>query len=144
MHFDTGAERIFAVLSDPGTYADWVVGARSVEAADGTWPARGSTFRHTQGMWPLVLSDTTSVVSSDPPRRLELEARVRPLLVVRVVLELEPEDGGTRVVMDERPIGGLLELPGRLPPWTELTKLRNLESLRRLRALAQRRLASNP
>jgi hypothetical protein len=139
LHFDTTPERTFEVLSEPRSYEDWVTGARSVEASDGTWPAPGSTFRHTQGVWPLVLSDTTSVVRSDPPRRLELEARVRPFLVNRVVVELAAEDGGTRVTLDERPVGGLLELPARLPPWPQLTKLRNLESLRRLRALAQRR-----
>ena|SRR5215210_8490497 len=139
LHFDTTRERTFEVLSEPGSYQHWVAGARSVEAADGTWPAPGSTFKHTQGMWPLVLSDTTRVVRSEPPRRLELEARVRPFLVNHVVLELEEEDGGTRVTIDERPVGGLLELPARLPPWPQLTQVRNLESLRRLRGLAQRR-----
>ena len=143
MRFDATPERTFKVLSDPATYSSWVTGAHSVDDVQGRWPAPGSTFRHTQGVWPLLLSDTTSVIRSDPPHRLELEARVRPLLVARVVLELEREDGGTRVTMDERPVGGLLELAMRIPPLPQVTQVRNRESLRRLRGLAQRRQSSN-
>jgi uncharacterized protein YndB with AHSA1/START domain len=137
LHFDVAPERAFAVLSAPRTYGFWVVGARAVHEADPSWPAPGATFHHSQGRWPLVLHDTTSVISSDPPRRLELEARVRPLLVSRVVLMLEPDGAGTLVRMEEQATGGLLELPARLPPSPQLLRARNLEALRRLRWLAE-------
>jgi uncharacterized protein YndB with AHSA1/START domain len=137
LHFDVEPRRAFAVLAHPRSYAFWVVGARAVHDADGRWPAAGATFHHSQGRWPLVVHDTTSVIASDPPRRLELEARVRPLLVSRVVLTLQPDAGGTLVRMEEEATGGLLELAMRLPPSPQLLQARNAEALRRLRWLAE-------
>jgi uncharacterized protein YndB with AHSA1/START domain len=137
MHFDTTPERTFEVLSQPRHYGFWVTGSREIEDHDPRWPQPGSAFRHTQGVWPLLISDTTSVVACDAPRRLELEARVRPLLVARIILELFPQNGGTRVRMEEVPAGGVLELPLKLPPWPLLLQARNKESLRRLRRLAE-------
>jgi uncharacterized protein YndB with AHSA1/START domain len=135
--FDATPERTFEVLSQPRRYGFWVAGAREVHDHDPRWPQRGSEFRHTQGVWPLLITDTTSVVMCEPPRMLELEVRVRPLLVARVSLELIPDGDGTRVRMDERPIGGVLELPLKLPPWPQVLQARNKESLRRLRRLAE-------
>jgi uncharacterized protein YndB with AHSA1/START domain len=135
--FDVPPERAFAVLSAPRTYGFWVVGSRAIHDADPRWPAPGATFHHSQGRWPFVIHDTTSVIACDPPRRLELEARVRPLLVSRVVFALEPDGAGTLVRMEEQPTGGLLELPTRLPPSPRLLEARNLETLRRLRWLAE-------
>ncbi len=137
MHFDVPPERAFEVLSQPRRYAFWVTGAREVNEADPEWPAPGSSFRHTQGIKPLLISDTTTVLAADPPHLLELEARVRPLLVARILLRLEDEDGGTRVTMDEQPTGGLLRLPLRVPPSPQIVRARNLEALRRLRLLAE-------
>lgn len=139
MHFDVPPERAYEVLSHPRAYGFWVTGAREVNEADPSWPAPGSTFRHTQGIKPLLISDTTSVVAADPPNRLELEARVRPLLVARIVVSLVPEDGGTRVTMEEQPVGGVLRPVLLLPPSKALVKVRNQESLRRLRQLAEGR-----
>jgi len=139
MHFDVLPGRAFEVLSQPRRYAFWVTGAREVNEADPEWPAPGSTFRHTQGVKPLLLSDTTSVIAADPPHLLELEARVRPLLVARIVIRLVEEDGGTRVTLDEQPTGGLLRLPLRVPPSPHFVKARNLKALRRLRQLAEGR-----
>jgi hypothetical protein len=84
-----------------------------------------------------VLSDTTTVVASERPARLELEARVRPLLVSRVVLRLQPDGDGTLVELDERVTGGLLAAVAPLPPWPQLLAARNRESLRRLRWAAE-------
>src|SRR5689334_23319804 len=108
MHFDVPPERTWEVLSAPREYGFWVTGARDVHEADGNWPEAGATFRHTQGVRPLVITDTTSVLRSDPPRRIELEARVRPLLIARVTVGVEPEGGGSHVTMEERATGGLL------------------------------------
>jgi uncharacterized protein YndB with AHSA1/START domain len=140
--FDVPPERAYEVLSEPRRYALWVTGARDVEDADGDWPEVGAEFRHRQGVWPLQIRDTTQVVAADPPRRLELEARVRPLLVARVVLTLRPDGGGTRVTMEELPVGGLLGGVMRRPPFTRFIRARNEESLRRLKAIAEDRPAA--
>jgi len=126
-------ERVWAVLADARSYAFWVAGARAVLESDAAWPAAGSSLRHSQGRGPLVLSDTTVVVASERPARLELEARVRPLLVSRVVLRLESDGDGTLVHLDERATGGLLAPVLLLPPWPQLLGARNRETLRRLR-----------
>jgi len=139
LSFDAPPERVFEVLADSRSYSHWVVGSRSVEGDDGRWPAAGSTFAHTQGVWPLIVADETEVAASEPPRRLELVAKARPLLVARVVLELSPEGGGTRVTMDEHPLSGLVAPLLRLPPGALLTRLRNEQALRRLRRLADAR-----
>ena len=136
LHFPTSPERAFAILSEPHRYGSWVVGARQIQAADDSWPAEGATFRHEQGL-PLVnLEDTTTVLESRPPTHLALEARVRPLMVMQVILDLTPEAGGTRVRMEELPVGGLLAPVLRLPALHPLIRARNLESLRRLRDIA--------
>ncbi len=131
-------QELFGVLSQPPAYAHWVVGSRSVDRHEAGWPAPGTRFEHTQGVWPLLLHDETEVVASDAPRRLELIVKARPLLVARVVLELRPDGTGTLVAMDEQPISGLLAPLLRLPPGAVLTRLRNRLSLRRLAKFAER------
>src|SRR4051812_48506624 len=82
------------------------------------------------------IRDTTTVVASDPPRRLQLEARARPLAVVNVEVTLGPVAGGTEIVIVEHVIGGLAAaLPAGLNE--VLIRLRNRESVRRLRWLAE-------
>jgi polyketide cyclase/dehydrase/lipid transport protein len=137
LHVDAAPERVWTVLADPRAYAVWVVGARAVHESDAAWPAAGATLRHSQGRAPLILSDTTTVVASEPPRLLELEARVRPLLVSRVLLRLERDGEGTLVRLEERPAGGILDPLLRLPPWVQLLAARNRASLRRLRWAAE-------
>jgi uncharacterized protein YndB with AHSA1/START domain len=135
-HFDTPPQRTWEVLSEARAYGFWVTGAHGVHEADSHWPAVGATFRHTQGIPPLVIADTTTVLRSDPPRRLELEARVRPLLIARVVVTIEPEGDGSRVEMEELATGGVLAPLMRLPGAGTLIRARNKESLRRLRKMA--------
>lgn len=130
-------EQVFRVLSAPPTYALWVVGSRSVESHHDGWPAPGSRFEHTQGRWPLVVHDETESAVCDPPRRLELIVKARPLLVARVTLELTPSDGGTRIVMEEEPLSGFLAPFVRHPPGALLTQLRNRLSLRRLSRISE-------
>lgn len=130
-------DEIWAVLADPWSYADWVVGSRQILSADPDWPAPGTEFRHKIGLGPLTTSDTTEVLEADPPRRLVLRAKARPLGVMVVVLELEPAGAGTRVTMVEDPEGAWwLAYP---PPMHLPMRLRNDETLRRLaRAAAER------
>jgi uncharacterized protein YndB with AHSA1/START domain len=130
-------EQVFSVLSAPPTYAYWVVGSRSIEGHDPGWPAPCTRFEHTQGRWPVVVHDETESAGSDPPRRLEMIVKARPLLVARVVLELTPSGTGTRIGMEEAPMSGLLAPFVRTPPGSALTRLRNRVSLRRLSRLAE-------
>lgn len=129
-------ERVFEILSRPELYEDWVVASADLRAAEDEWPAVGATFHHTQFVPKVGLKDTTSVLDSDPPRYLCLCVRARPLVVAKVELFMHPHGGGTRIEMIEVPVGGLV---GKLNnPAVELSlKLRNTESLRRLKKLAE-------
>jgi uncharacterized protein YndB with AHSA1/START domain len=134
-------ERVFAVLADPSSYAHWVVGSDVVRDADPDWPAVGSRFDHRVGWGPLKVNDHTEVLACDPPRRLELHAKARPLGTARVVLELERRGGGTLVTMVEDAGDPLTRLV-----FFGLAHLvvrgRNKESLRRLEELALQRAPS--
>ena len=134
-------EDVFDVLATPATYAEWVVGSSEIHRSDSDWPDEGTLFEHSQGFWPLRLSDTTQVLESDPPHHLVLEVRVRPFMVGRVEFGVFPAGDGTRVVMHEEPIAGLARLV-RNPGLDLLLKVRNAETLRRLRNFAQARAAS--
>jgi uncharacterized protein YndB with AHSA1/START domain len=130
-------QRVFDVLSDPRSFGYWVVGSRAIHAADPTWPAPGSVFEHTQGFGPLpLLRDVTTVLASTPPTMLRMRVQARPLTVAHVTLSLVPEAAGTRVVMEEVPA----DLRSKLtmnPLVDPLIRLRNAESLRRLKRLAE-------
>jgi uncharacterized protein YndB with AHSA1/START domain len=131
-HILATPEQVWAELSKPPTYAHWVVGSRTIESWDPEFPAAGSKFNHTQGKAPLVIRDETNVVAADPPRRIELLAKARPLLIARVIIELRPAGDGTEVTMEELAEGGLMAPLIRLPPGQKLTQARNKEALRRL------------
>jgi uncharacterized protein YndB with AHSA1/START domain len=132
-------ERVFAVLSDPRSYGHWVVGADTIRDADPAWPAEGSRFYHRVGMGPLKLNDHTEVLEVDPPRKLVLHARARPLGTATVTLLLTPQGDGTDVTMREEagdPLSRLAINP--LTDW--LVHHRNVESLRRLKGIAETRV----
>jgi uncharacterized protein YndB with AHSA1/START domain len=129
-------ERVFDVLIDAATYGDWVVGSRDVRGADADWPSVGSRFHHRVGVGPLTLNDHTEVLEIDRPRRLVLHARARPLGTAKVDLRLEPSPEGTRVTMIET-AGDLLSRLGINPLTDPLVRLRNKESLRRLRRIVE-------
>jgi uncharacterized protein YndB with AHSA1/START domain len=138
IHVDTPPSAVYAVLADPDSYGHWVVGSSQIRDAEGGWPSEGATFHHTQGVWKVGIKDSTSVIDSEPNRRLILEVRARPLVVAKVKLELEADQAGTEVRMTEVPVRGLL---GRLrnPVVDKAISLRNAQSLRRLRRLAEQR-----
>jgi uncharacterized protein YndB with AHSA1/START domain len=135
---DATPEQVFAVLLDPWTYKDWVVGADDIRDVDNDWPAVGSRFHHTVGVGPAKTDDNTKVVAVDPPRRLVLEARARPAGVAHVEFVVEADHDGSRVTIEEYPIDGAAEkVPSAL---TDLgLKIRNVETLRRLRHLVEER-----
>ena len=130
-------EAVFDVLAKPETYAHWVVGATKIRRADQTWPRKGAKFHHTQGFFGLGLPDNTEVVSANRPRQLILEARIRPFAINKVELRLRKRGSGTTVTMVEYPVGGIAEKLDN-PLMHVALHLRNVESLRRLRKLAER------
>jgi len=128
-------EQIWAVLADPHAYERWVVGAQDIREADGTWPEAGSKLQHTSGLGPLKLKDNTKVLESEPPRRLVLEARGRPLGIARIEIRLEARGSATLVTMAEdavRPTPAAI-INATLSP---LMHSRNIESLQRLEEAA--------
>jgi uncharacterized protein YndB with AHSA1/START domain len=136
-YVDTPPEAVFDVLADPQTYGHWVVGSSKIRAADAEWPEPGSLFHHVQGAFGIGLHDNTEVVDAVRPRTIVLEARIRPFAVNKVELRLYPSGSGTKVVMVEYPTGGLAAKL-RNPLLDAALWLRNAESLRRLRKLAER------
>jgi hypothetical protein len=118
------------VLSTPERYAGWVVGAKKTRTIDPDWPQPGSRFAHQQGAGPLHIEDITIVRELDVPRRLVLEARIRPLLTAQVTLTLEPQPAGTLITMEEVAIGGPISRLGHL--LDAPLRLRNGRALRRL------------
>jgi uncharacterized protein YndB with AHSA1/START domain len=134
-------ETIFEILSDPETYVQWEVGSSAILQTDSDWPEPGAMFEHTHGKWGVHLRDTTRVLEAEPPRRLVLEARVRPVTVAEVEFRLDPRAEGCNVTMVERTTGGLLRFT--IGPLRDLAlDLRNREMLRRLRRLAESRAQS--
>ena len=129
-------ERIFAVLTDAWTYADWVVGAKEIRDVEPAWPERGSGFHHTVGVGLLATRDETRVRAIDPPRRLSLRARAWPAGEAHVTLLLDDAGAGTRVTMLEEPVSG----PARWlhnPVLDAATHARNTVALRRLARLVR-------
>ena len=124
------------MIADPAAYGEWVVGTRAIVRADAGWPEVGSAIDYEIGIGRLAVGDHTRVVEADPPRRLLLRAELSRLGAAEIVLRLEPHDGGTRVVMEEHPVGGAAaRLHSRLSDF--VLARRNDEALRRLRRLAE-------
>ena len=137
IHINAQPARVFGVLEEPLSYAYWVVGSKAVRDADPDWPSAGTKFHHTIGFGPLTIRDNTQVEDVNMPRRVVLRTRTRPLGEQRVQLTLEPEGDGTRVTMEENPVGVPLKLVS--PPLDLLLRGRNEESLERLKELAEGR-----
>ena len=130
-------ETVWSVLADPPAYGYWVVGSKHIRDADDAFPAVGTKLHHTIGVGPLTLDDHTEVLEAEPPRRLKLRAKGRPLGTASVELELEPRDGGTEVTIVEDP--DQIWTPLKYNPLLQLfTRVRNAESLMRLEELALR------
>jgi uncharacterized protein YndB with AHSA1/START domain len=136
---DAPPERVWEVLSDPACYPRWVVGAKEFRGADEGFPAVGTKFHHSVGLGPVTLEDHTEVTDLNPPWRIELKAKGRPLGTARVVLLVQPfGENGTYVSMIEEggdPLTRFVFNPLlHVAVWG-----RNVESLRRLKAIVERR-----
>jgi uncharacterized protein YndB with AHSA1/START domain len=136
INVDASPETVYDVLSDPPSYEIWVVGNKSIRGYDKSWPVPGSEFHHKVGFGLLAIKDKTVAIESEPPRRLVMAVRAMPFVKATVSLTIEPDGTGSRVTMEEH---------GRGAPWEKLwnpaldglTKLRNAETLRRLKRLAE-------
>lgn len=129
-------DEVFAVLADPYTYPSWLVGAQRMRAVDADFPSPGSQFHHSVGLAEdATVDDVSSVLSVDPPHRLELEVEVGPIHGI-VELLVEEADDGSLVRFRERPSGfAVVTTPFTRPA----LGARNTESLRRLDDLLARR-----
>ena len=128
-------ERVFAILADPESYAEWVVGASRVRDADSTWPAPGSQLHHSVGAEPVTIDDSTEVIECEVPERLVLLAHLGPLGSFRVELVLRAEGESTHVTMHEVAVEGVSKLA---EPLTGVgVAARNKISLGRLKELAE-------
>jgi uncharacterized protein YndB with AHSA1/START domain len=136
IHVAAPPDAVFAVLADPRRYADWVVGTSETTEVDPAWPEVGSKLRYRVGVGPLGLSDVTEVVECEQPRRLLLRARMRPFGETAIELVLEPDGPGTRVVMVEEPVEGLVEATHTRVTDAVLAQ-RNTITLARLRGLVE-------
>lgn len=130
-------EQVFAVLADASRYADFVVGSRHIRDADVGWPDAGSAFHHSLGWGVTLIRDQTTVVESEPPRRLVLHTGMGPLGAARTEFRLEPLGARTRVEVEEVPSDGLVALPGIASLVTALIWVRNKETLRRLQKYSE-------
>jgi hypothetical protein len=131
-------DQVWSVLADGWLYPLWVVGASRMREVDEEWPEPGARLHHSVGSWPLLIDDTTEVVESNPGSMLTLRARAWPSGEAGVTLHLRPNGTGTEVVIEEDAESGPATLVPKVlrdPP----LKWRNVETLRRLAYLAERR-----
>lgn len=137
VEIDAPADDVFAVVADPRTYPDWVVGCDRIRGVDAGWPQPGSRFHHTVGAGPAKVDDSTAVVRIEPPSVLTLEARAGAAGTALVTFTVEPlGDRCSRVTIEEEAVDGAA---ARLPDAVTDAglKLRNAETLRRLRKLLE-------
>ena len=134
----TTPDRVWDVLADGWLYPLWVVGASRMREVDDGWPAVGTRLHHSVGSWPLLIDDTTSVLECAPRSMLKVRARAWPAGDAEVTIHLEGSGADTLVTIEEDAASG----PGRLVPKPARDlglHWRNVESLRRLAFLAERR-----
>jgi uncharacterized protein YndB with AHSA1/START domain len=135
---NTTPQRVWDVLADGWLYPLWVVGASRMRDVDDDWPSVGSRLHHSVGVWPALIDDETRVTECEPLRVLSLRAKAWPVGEAAVTLHLEVQGASTRVVIEEDAVSG----PGRLVPKPLRApglKWRNVETLRRLAFIAERR-----
>jgi len=123
-------KEVFAVISDPETYPEWLAGAQRIRHVDSDFPKAGATFDHEVGPTEetTVADDTMSLIH-DPPHRLQLEVHAGPMSGI-ADFELLPVKDGTEVRLRESAIG---RLGVAMPVLRAAIALRNKGSLERLK-----------
>src|SRR4051794_22888149 len=141
--FPVTADEVFAVLIDPTTYPQWLVGAADMRGVDDDWPRPGSRFHHRVGFGPLTLADSTELLELEPDRMLKLGVRARPLISAVATFRLVGDEHRSVVTLEEEPapraIGNLVR-----PVLDPLTHVRNHLSLKQLDAFLGARSTSSP
>ena len=137
---DAPAQAVWDVLADPPSYEQWVVGNKAILGYDPSWPVPDTEFRHKVGFGPLTVKDKTVSLEAERPHRLGMNVRVWPVGHGIVTFQLEETGSATLVRMKEVPAGGPLKV--LWPVLDPLVKLRNAETLRRLKRLAESRHAA--
>jgi len=124
-------EEVYAVLSDPETYPDWLTGAQRIRHVDADFPREGARFDHEVGPTEeATVADDSKALIDDPPHRLQLEVHAGPVTGL-VDFQLHPTGEGTEVVFRESLTGRLgLTMPVLRGP----LHARNKASLERLKA----------
>jgi len=135
------AQQVWSVIADGWTYSQWVVGNSRMRAVDKDWPLPNTTIEHSIGVWPLVINDRTIAEECKRYEGVVLLAELGPFGAARITLRLFDNADGCRVEMEEVPVRGPMSL---IPDFAaELAVYpRNVECLRRLAALAERRQSS--
>lgn len=98
---------LWAVLSDPYQFGEWVVGTSSSRPAEGDWPELGSSLHYAVRLGRKEFEGTTVVRRYDPPGALELEAHAGPLGTARIAFDIRGWGEGTLVIVDEHPLRGI-------------------------------------
>lgn len=137
IHIHASPEEVFAVLADPQCYPRWVVGAAGIREADEAFPAVGARFHHKVGSWPVGLNDHTEVTEVEPPRRIVLKAKARPLGTASIAIDLRESAGGTELRIEEVPGDRLTSLLAGNPLADTALRVRNAEALARLKRLVE-------
>jgi uncharacterized protein YndB with AHSA1/START domain len=130
-------EGVFAVLADPHTYPNFVVGDKGIREVEHGFPAVGAKFHHRVGFGPLFVDDHTEVLDVDAPWRLELRGKTRPFATARIAWLLQPlGEDSTHVTMleDAGDVPSRLAINALTDP---LMALRNARTLRRLKAFVE-------
>jgi uncharacterized protein YndB with AHSA1/START domain len=139
--FEAPPGAVFAVLADPTSYPQWLIGAEAVDHVDAAWPRPGSGFDHRVGVGPLALPDHSEVLAIEPDRLLELRVRARPLIAAIVTFRVIGDDHRCVVTMEEEParriIGNLVR-----PVMDPVIHVRNHRSLGRLATVVRQRRAA--
>lgn len=133
---DASPATIFAVLVDPESYPEWLVGANEIRRVDPDWPAVGSRFHHVVGFGPVKIADSTAVIDIDHGRMLQMKVRARPFVSAIATLRVVGTPRCSVVTFEEEPtsrtIGNLVR-----PVLDPTVHLRNHCSLRRLAAFVE-------
>jgi NAD(P)-dependent dehydrogenase (short-subunit alcohol dehydrogenase family)/uncharacterized protein YndB with AHSA1/START domain len=137
VHIHATPQEVFAALSDAECYPRWVVGAAGVRDSDEDFPAVGSRFHHKVGSWPVGVKDYTEVIEIEPPHRIVLKAKARPLGTATIALDLAERAGGTELTMEEVPGDRLTSLVVGNPLADTALRIRNAEALARLKRLVE-------
>ena len=137
---DAPPSEVFAILADPTTYPEWLVGASDIREVDANFPSPGAKFHHMVGVKPFVIPDSTEVIDVEPDRRLKLRVRTRPFVVAEATFELVGNDDRCVVTLTEvpafRPLADVVR-----PLVDPVLHARNHRSLARLDDYVSRRVA---